>query len=174
MSASRASIPNAPGLAATEPMTHVEALNLERLPEHLVDLSAAEAMSVWNLPRRRMPLRQPRDDRPKQPRQLLERPEDPDVAAAALELMQAEGIEVLLQAAIVNVTGRSGDRVTLVVRSGSVEHKLEGLRHFSRRRRPHAEHRTAERGPGRRRVGYLRFHSRQRPAGKQLPPTFGR
>jgi pyruvate/2-oxoglutarate dehydrogenase complex dihydrolipoamide dehydrogenase (E3) component len=34
----RASIPHVPGLAAAEPMTHVEALNLERLPERLVVL----------------------------------------------------------------------------------------------------------------------------------------
>src|SRR5215472_4865262 len=34
----RASVPDVPGLAAAAPMTHVEALNLERLPEHLVIL----------------------------------------------------------------------------------------------------------------------------------------
>src|SRR5260370_5568822 len=34
----RASMPEVPGLAAVEPMTHVEALNLERLPDHLVIL----------------------------------------------------------------------------------------------------------------------------------------
>jgi pyruvate/2-oxoglutarate dehydrogenase complex dihydrolipoamide dehydrogenase (E3) component len=35
---SRASVPDVPGLAAAEPMTHVEALNLERLPDHLIIL----------------------------------------------------------------------------------------------------------------------------------------
>ena len=35
---SRAAIPDVPGLAISGPMTHVEALNLERLPEHLVVL----------------------------------------------------------------------------------------------------------------------------------------
>src|SRR5256885_10848253 len=34
----RASMPDMPGLAAAGPMTHVEALNLERLPAHLVIL----------------------------------------------------------------------------------------------------------------------------------------
>src|SRR5262249_53165600 len=34
----RASIPDVPGLTAAAPMTHVEALNLERLPGHLVIL----------------------------------------------------------------------------------------------------------------------------------------
>src|SRR5262245_11825381 len=34
----RASIPEVPGLAEAKPMTHVEALNLERLPEHVAIL----------------------------------------------------------------------------------------------------------------------------------------
>lgn len=33
---SRASVPFVPGLAEAEPMTHIEALNLERLPRHLI------------------------------------------------------------------------------------------------------------------------------------------
>src|SRR5258706_10252774 len=35
---SRASIPDTPGLEAVKPMTHVEALDLERLPEHVIVL----------------------------------------------------------------------------------------------------------------------------------------
>jgi pyruvate/2-oxoglutarate dehydrogenase complex dihydrolipoamide dehydrogenase (E3) component len=35
---SRATVPDVPGLAAAEPMTHVEALNLERLPDYLIVL----------------------------------------------------------------------------------------------------------------------------------------
>ena len=35
---SRAAIPDVPGLAESEPLTHVEALNLERRPEHLIVL----------------------------------------------------------------------------------------------------------------------------------------
>src|SRR5688500_3974395 len=34
----RAAIPNIPGLADAQPMTHVEALELDRVPEHLVVL----------------------------------------------------------------------------------------------------------------------------------------
>jgi pyruvate/2-oxoglutarate dehydrogenase complex dihydrolipoamide dehydrogenase (E3) component len=46
----RASIPAVPGLAAAALMTHVEALNLEHLPERLAILVGAT--SVWNSPRR--------------------------------------------------------------------------------------------------------------------------
>ena len=35
---SRASVPDVPGLIAAEPMTHVEALDRERLPNHLIVL----------------------------------------------------------------------------------------------------------------------------------------
>ena len=35
---SRAAIPELPGLADAEPMTHVEALDLDRLPKHLIVL----------------------------------------------------------------------------------------------------------------------------------------
>src|SRR5262245_47899390 len=35
---SRATIPNIPGLAAAQPLTHIEALDLDRLPEHLIVL----------------------------------------------------------------------------------------------------------------------------------------
>src|SRR4030095_13449997 len=33
---SRATMPNVPGLSAAQPMTHIEALELDRLPEHLI------------------------------------------------------------------------------------------------------------------------------------------
>jgi pyruvate/2-oxoglutarate dehydrogenase complex dihydrolipoamide dehydrogenase (E3) component len=33
---SRATLPNIPGLAAANPMTHIEALDLDRLPDHLI------------------------------------------------------------------------------------------------------------------------------------------
>ena len=35
---SRAVVPDIPGLAAAKPMTHVEALDLDRLPEHVIVL----------------------------------------------------------------------------------------------------------------------------------------
>src|SRR6516162_4979524 len=116
-----ASIPDVPGLAAAGPMTHVEALNLERLPEHLVVLGGgyvglefAQAMHRFGS-RVTIVQRGPR---------LLER-EDPDVADALLELMKDERIEVLLRSEVLNVTGRSGEGVALRLRSGATERTLE-------------------------------------------------
>src|SRR5438552_13970 len=117
----RASMPDVPGLAAAGPMTHVEALNLERLPAHLVILGGGYVGLEFAQALRRFGSRVtviqhgPR---------LLER-EDPDVADALRELMTDEGIEVLLQAEVLNVTGRSGTGVVLRVRSGAAERTIE-------------------------------------------------
>jgi pyruvate/2-oxoglutarate dehydrogenase complex dihydrolipoamide dehydrogenase (E3) component len=117
----RASMPGVPGLAAAGPMTHVEALNLERLPDHLVILGGGYVGLEFAQAMRRFGSRVTIIQRG--PR-LLER-EDPDVADALLELMTDEGVEVLLQAELLNVTGRSGARVALRVRSPATERTLE-------------------------------------------------
>src|SRR5260370_12176214 len=88
----RATIPDVPGLAAAAPMTHVEALNLERLPEHLVILGGVDVRLAFAQAMRRFGSRVTIIQRG--PR-LLER-EDSDVGDALLELMKDEGVEVLL------------------------------------------------------------------------------
>ena len=117
----RARIPDVPGLAAAAPMTHVEALNLERLPEHLVILGGgyiglefAQAMKRFGS---RVTIIQHG--------QRLLKGEDPDVADALLELMKDEGVEVLLQSEVLSVTGRSGTGVALRVRAGTTERTLD-------------------------------------------------
>ena len=116
----RATIPDVPGLANAGPMTHVEALNLERLPEHLVILGGGYVGLEFAQAMRRFGSRVTIIQRG--PR-LLER-EDPDVAEALLELMTDDGVEVLLQTEILNVTGRSGEEVAFRVRSGTAERTL--------------------------------------------------
>jgi pyruvate/2-oxoglutarate dehydrogenase complex dihydrolipoamide dehydrogenase (E3) component len=117
----RASIPPVPGLAAAKPMTHVEALNLERLPEHLVVLGGgyvglefAQALCRFGS-RVTIVERGPR---------LLER-EDPDVADGLRELLTDEGAQVLVQAEVLSVTGQSGSGVALRIRAGGAERTLE-------------------------------------------------
>jgi pyruvate/2-oxoglutarate dehydrogenase complex dihydrolipoamide dehydrogenase (E3) component len=44
---SRARVENTPGLAEAQPLTHVEALDLDHLPEHLIVLGAATWASSW-------------------------------------------------------------------------------------------------------------------------------
>ena len=117
----RARIPNVPGLADAKPMTHVEALNLERLPEHLVILGGGYVGLEFAQAMRRLGSRVtivhhgPR---------LLEK-EDADVSTGLLELMTDEGVEVLLNSEVLKLTGRSGEMVTLLVRSATNERTLE-------------------------------------------------
>jgi pyruvate/2-oxoglutarate dehydrogenase complex dihydrolipoamide dehydrogenase (E3) component len=118
---SRASIPNVPGLVEAAPLTHVEALNLERVPEHIVILGGGYVGLEFAQAMRRFGSRVTIIQRGPQ---LLER-EDPDVSGALLELMKDIGIEVMLSAEVLSVMGRSGTGLALKVRSGAVESTIE-------------------------------------------------
>jgi pyruvate/2-oxoglutarate dehydrogenase complex dihydrolipoamide dehydrogenase (E3) component len=102
-------------------MTHVEALNLERVPEHLIVLGGGYVGLEFAQAMRRFGSRVTIVQRGKQ---LLER-EDADIASAVEDLMRDEGIEVLLQAEVLDVAGRSGSGVKLRVRVGASERTLE-------------------------------------------------
>jgi pyruvate/2-oxoglutarate dehydrogenase complex dihydrolipoamide dehydrogenase (E3) component len=119
---SHAAMPDIPGLAPSEPMTHVEALELDRLPEHLivlgggyVGLELAQAMCRFGA---RVTMIERGD-------QIASR-EDADVGAALLELFQSEGIEVLLRTKIRAVEGRSGEHIRLRIEDSTGERWLEG------------------------------------------------
>jgi pyruvate/2-oxoglutarate dehydrogenase complex dihydrolipoamide dehydrogenase (E3) component len=118
---SRASIPPVPGLADSQPLTHVEALNLERLPHHLVVLGGGYVGLEFAQAMRRFGSRVTIVQRA---RQVLER-EDADIAHAVEELMRDEGVDVLLQAEMLDVTGRSGNSVQIRLRVGAAERTLE-------------------------------------------------
>jgi pyruvate/2-oxoglutarate dehydrogenase complex dihydrolipoamide dehydrogenase (E3) component len=117
----RASIPDTPGLAIAGPLTHVEALNLERLPGHLVVLGGGYVGLEFAQALRRFGSRVTILQR--SPRLLVR--EDPDVAEALRELLTDEGIEICLQTEVLGVTGRSGSGVALRVRAGGTEKWLE-------------------------------------------------
>jgi pyruvate/2-oxoglutarate dehydrogenase complex dihydrolipoamide dehydrogenase (E3) component len=112
---SRASIPTVPGLADARPMTHVEALNLQRLPEHLVILGGGYVGLEFAQAMRRLGSRVTIIQHGLQ---LLPH-EDPDVAEAVSEMMTAEGAAVLLKTELQYVAGKSGDRVQLQINTGS-------------------------------------------------------
>jgi pyruvate/2-oxoglutarate dehydrogenase complex dihydrolipoamide dehydrogenase (E3) component len=112
----RATIPHVPGLSDAAPMTHVEALELERVPEHLVVLGGGYIGLELAQAMRRFGSDVTVIERGPQ----LAGREDPDVAAALLELFRDEGIEVLLETEVRQVDGRSGQgvRVRLAGASG--------------------------------------------------------
>ena len=117
----RAAVPNIPGLAEARPMTHVEALDLQRLPEHLVVLGGGYVGLEFAQAMRRFGSRVTIVVRGGQ---LLSN-EDADVAEGMLQLMRDEGIELRLHTEPLKVTGLSGQKATLELRSGGGTEKLE-------------------------------------------------
>jgi pyruvate/2-oxoglutarate dehydrogenase complex dihydrolipoamide dehydrogenase (E3) component len=117
-----ATVPDVPGLAAARPMTHVELLDLDRLPEHLivmgggyVGLELAQAMRRFGA----------RVTVIEHGPQLAGR-EDADVGAALLELFRDEGITVYLQTQVRSVEGESGSDVHIVRQGPDGEGLVEG------------------------------------------------
>ncbi len=103
----RATIPDVPGLIDAAPMTHVEALELERVPERLIVLGGGYIGLELAQAMRRFGSEVTIIERGPQ----LAGREDPDVGAALLELFRDEGIDVLLKTEVRHVDGRSGQGI---------------------------------------------------------------
>jgi pyruvate/2-oxoglutarate dehydrogenase complex dihydrolipoamide dehydrogenase (E3) component len=115
-------IPDIPGLANAKPLTHIEALDLERLPEHLLVLGGGFVGLELSQAFRRLGSRVTLITRDSQ----LAEHEEPEVGQAILSLFQDEGIEVLLRTEILKIEGVSGDRVHFQVRSEKGIQTVEG------------------------------------------------
>ena len=118
----RAAIPPIPGLEEAQPMTHVEALDLDRLPQHLLVIGGGYVGLELAQAARRLGSRVTVIE---QGSQLASR-EDEDVAAAILKLFQDEGIDVLLGTTVSRVEGRSGEVVRLEVETKDGPSSVEG------------------------------------------------
>jgi pyruvate/2-oxoglutarate dehydrogenase complex dihydrolipoamide dehydrogenase (E3) component len=112
-----ASIPPVPGLRECAPLTHIEALELEVLPEHLVVIGGGYVGLEFAQAYRRFGSRVT----------ILQRDthllvnQDPDVSDEIEEILSAEGIDIVTSANITHVEGRSGAEVGLVVRTRAAE-----------------------------------------------------
>jgi pyruvate/2-oxoglutarate dehydrogenase complex dihydrolipoamide dehydrogenase (E3) component len=117
-----ATVPDIPGLAEAKPLTNVEMLELDRLPDRLIVLGGgyvgmelAQAYcrfgSAVTIVETGL--------------EFASR-EDRDVGEALLEILHAEGVEVLLDTQVLRVEGRSGQSVRLAVRNPAGERTLDG------------------------------------------------
>jgi pyruvate/2-oxoglutarate dehydrogenase complex dihydrolipoamide dehydrogenase (E3) component len=118
----RAVMPDIPGLRAAKPMSHVEALDLDYLPEHVIVLGGGyvglelaqalhrfgSAVSIIESGRQ------------------IAASEDPDVAQALLDNFKSEGIEVLLETAVRKVEGVSGEGVRIGIENARGNQTLMG------------------------------------------------
>jgi pyruvate/2-oxoglutarate dehydrogenase complex dihydrolipoamide dehydrogenase (E3) component len=115
-------IPPITGLKDAQPLTHIEALELDYVPAHLIVLGGGyvgiEMAQAYRRFGSRVTIVQAA------PR-LLDR-EDFDVSDEMQRMLSDEGIQVLTGANVASVDGRSGDKVRLTVRTSSGDQELQG------------------------------------------------
>jgi pyruvate/2-oxoglutarate dehydrogenase complex dihydrolipoamide dehydrogenase (E3) component len=107
----RASLEALPGLAEAQPLTHIEALELGQVPEHLLVIGGGYIGVELSQAMRRFGSKVTVIDR----NERLMSKEDPDVCEGLRSLLADEGIDILLNARIKQVSGKSGDSVSVVV-----------------------------------------------------------
>jgi pyruvate/2-oxoglutarate dehydrogenase complex dihydrolipoamide dehydrogenase (E3) component len=117
-----AAIPSVPGLEAARPLTHIEALELDTLPQHLIVLGGGYVGVEMAQAYRRFGSRVTVIEYGPQ---LMSR-EDPDVADAMHRILSDEGIRFLVAAKPLDVQGQSGEEVSVTVRTASSEQRIEG------------------------------------------------
>jgi pyruvate/2-oxoglutarate dehydrogenase complex dihydrolipoamide dehydrogenase (E3) component len=119
---SHAAVPNVPGLEQARPLTHIEALELDTLPVHLIVLGGGytglELAQAYRRFGSQVTVIEPGP-------QLMSR-EDADIAAEMQRILSEEGVQILMSATPAHVDGRSGESVTVTVRTPSGERKVTG------------------------------------------------
>jgi len=117
-----AAIPSTPGLEAARPLTHIEALELDYLPSHLIVIGGGYAGLELAQAYRRFGSNVTIIE---QGPQLMAR-EDFDVSHEIRQMLSDEGIQVIVEAEVLHVRGQSGKEVSLVVRTTSGDQNIEG------------------------------------------------
>jgi len=117
-----AAIPSVPGLEAARPLTHIEILELDYLPAHLIVIGGGYAgLELAQAYRRFGSDVTVIESGP----QLMGR-EDFDVSHEMRRILSDEGIRVFVSAELFRVRGKSGEGVSLDVRTSSGEQSIEG------------------------------------------------
>jgi pyruvate/2-oxoglutarate dehydrogenase complex dihydrolipoamide dehydrogenase (E3) component len=117
-----ATIDAVPGLAEANPLTHIEALELDHIPEHLLVLGGGYIGLEFAQAMRRFGSRVTVIERNAR---LIHR-EDDDVTEAIHELFHDEGIAVLTNSRVTNVEGKSGEAVKVRVNQSGSEQIVTG------------------------------------------------
>jgi pyruvate/2-oxoglutarate dehydrogenase complex dihydrolipoamide dehydrogenase (E3) component len=119
---SHAAIPDIPDLKDARALTHIEALELDETPSHLIVLgggyTGVELAQAFRRFGSRVTIIEPAH-------KLMGR-EDDDVTEEIRTFLIGEGIEIIFNAQPVKVEGFSGDAVVVTVRTPDGDRKIEG------------------------------------------------
>jgi pyruvate/2-oxoglutarate dehydrogenase complex dihydrolipoamide dehydrogenase (E3) component len=118
----RAAIDPIAGLVEARPLTHIEALELGEVPEHLLVIGGGYVGLELSQAMRRFGSKVSLIERSEQ---LVAR-EDDDVSEALAGLFRDEGVEVFLNAKTKRVSGKSAESVQVVIEQNGVEKTLAG------------------------------------------------
>lgn len=119
---SRATLESIPGLKEAAPLTHIEALELDELPERLLILGGGYVGLEFAQAMRRFGSQVTIVER----NERLAHREDQDISDALHELCKDEGIEVILNAKLTKVEGKSGGQLQLSAMQNGNVLMLEG------------------------------------------------
>lgn len=117
-----AAIPDVPGLEAAQPLTHIEALDLDYAPDHLIVLGGGYVGLEMAQAYRRFGSRVTVIEAGPQ---IVGR-EDSDIADVLQQILSDEGIQFVLGAETIRVSGKSGQEVSIVVRTPSGDQTIDG------------------------------------------------
>jgi pyruvate/2-oxoglutarate dehydrogenase complex dihydrolipoamide dehydrogenase (E3) component len=115
-------LPDVPGLADAAPLTHIEALELDYAPDHLIIFGGGYVGLEMAQIYRRFGSRVTVIEHGAQPMAR----EDADVAQEIHRILAEEGIEFVLSARPLGVEGRSGREVSVTVGTPSGEYTVTG------------------------------------------------
>jgi pyruvate/2-oxoglutarate dehydrogenase complex dihydrolipoamide dehydrogenase (E3) component len=117
-----AAIPNVPGLEAAKPLTHIEVLELDILPAHLIVIgggySGLELAQAYRRFGSEVTIVEAGP-------QLMGR-EDVDASHEIRRILTDEGIQIHVAAELVKASGQSGQEVSLVARTSASEQTIKG------------------------------------------------
>ncbi|MET1026039.1 MAG: FAD-dependent oxidoreductase [Dongiaceae bacterium] len=119
---SHAAMPDIPGLREAHALTHIELLDLDDVPRHLIVLGGGyigvEFAQAYRRFGSRVTIIEPGP-------QIMVR-EDADVAEEIGRILNGEGIDILRNAHTLRIDGRNGKSVSLTVKTESGERKIDG------------------------------------------------
>ncbi len=119
---SHAALPKIPGLVEAQPLTHIEALELDTVPPHLIVLGGGyigvEMAQAYRRFGSRVTVIEPG------PR-LLGR-EDSDVAEEMGKILKDEGVDIIAGATPLKVEGMNGQSLSVTVRTAAGEKVIDG------------------------------------------------